>query len=221
MSLLSTLINFAKKCGYVVYKAEPFASYKFPQPEIREVWLTTEEIKAIRDIELKKKNVIDSRDIFMLSYYLGGINITDLLDVDFDSASGILKYERKKTKRIRKANRYVEFEIPKEALEIVDRLKGKDGKIKVSEKQTITKLSGSLKYNLRKLAELTGIDRLIYYSARKSFSQHAYQLGISQSVIDYILGHKLDRGDTKLFNYIYVTHEMATKAIRKVLDNLK
>lgn len=74
---------------------------------------------------------------------------------------------------------------------------------------------------MRKLAALTGIKNLIYYSARKSFSQHAFDLGISESVIDYILGHRVDKGGTSLYAYISVTPEKATAAIRKVLDHLK
>ena len=71
------------------------------------------------------------------------------------------------------------------------------------------------------LAEMVGVKGLIYYSARKSFSQHAFDLGINTGVIDYILGHKLDKVGNTLYNYVYVTPEMATEAIRKVLDNLK
>lgn len=61
------------------------------------------------------------------------------------------------------------------------------------------------------------------YSARKSFSQNAYELGVNTSVIDYILGHKVGSSNTHscLYAYIKVTPEMATEAIRKVLDNLK
>lgn len=40
-------------------------------------------------------------------------------------------------------------------------------------------------------------------------------------VIDYILGHSLGGGGKALYTYIKVTPEMATQAVRKVLDNLK
>lgn len=63
--------------------------------------------------------------------------------------------------------------------------------------------------------------KMFYALCRKSFSQHAYDLGVSESVIDYILGHKVNKGGTSLFSYISVTSEKATKAIRLVLDNLK
>ena len=75
--------------------------------------------------------------------------------------------------------------------------------------------------NMRKLAELTGIPNLIYYSARKSFSQHAFELGVSTSTIDYILGHRVDKDGSSLYNYISVTPQIASEAVRKVLDNLK
>ena len=65
-----------------------------------------------------------------------------------------------------------------------------------------------------------GLKKLIYYAARKSFSQHAFMLGISTSVIDYILGHRVDKTSTSLYNYISVTPELASSALRKVLDQL-
>ena len=74
---------------------------------------------------------------------------------------------------------------------------------------------------LRSIAEKTNIKKIIYYSARKSFAQHACELGVSNGVIDYILGHKLGGGGSTLYYYISVTPAQATAAIRLVLDNLK
>ena len=59
------------------------------------------------------------------------------------------------------------------------------------------------------------------FMARKSFSQHAFDMGISTSIIDFILGHRVDKGGTSLYAYITVTPDMATNAVRQVLDNLK
>jgi intergrase/recombinase len=69
------------------------------------------------------------------------------------------------------------------------------------------------------LRQELGIPNLIFYSARKSFSQHAFELGISTQVIDYILGHSL-RARGVIYHYVSVKPEMATEAIRKVIDNL-
>ena len=74
---------------------------------------------------------------------------------------------------------------------------------------------------MKRIAEDLGLDRLIFYSARKSFAQHALDLGVEQSIIDFILGHKLNRNGTSLYNYIRVTPELATNAVQKVCASLR
>ncbi|MDE6229197.1 MAG: site-specific integrase [Muribaculaceae bacterium] len=215
------LINYAKRCGYVQFRVDPFANYELPNMEVRQSWLTVDEVKRIRDLPLKKWTHTKCRDLFMLSYYLGGINITDLLDINFNEQADVIHYIRKKTKRRPKMNKYVEFEIPDEAKTIIAHYKGPDGRIKVSPNQRKEKLHSFFNAQMRTLSRLTGIKHLIYYAARKSFSQHAFLLGVSTSVIDFVLGHRVDKGSTSLYSYISVTPEMATKAVRQVLDNLK
>lgn len=218
---LMVLISYAKRCGYVQFRVDPFFGYKLPKMEPRQSWISVEEIKRIRDLKTTKANIKKCRDMFMLSYYLGGINITDLIDIDFNEQSDVIHYERKKTVRCQKMNKYVEFRIPDEAKVIIDRYKGKDGKLKISKWERKTKMHYFLEYNMPLLSELTGIKNLIFYSARKSWSQHAFDLGISTSIIDFVLGHRVDKGGTSLYSYISVTPAMATKAVRQVLDNLK
>ncbi|MDD6777919.1 MAG: recombinase, partial [Bacteroidales bacterium] len=188
VAFLMVLLNYAKRCGYVQFRVDPFFGYELPKTERRQSWITVEEVKRIRDIKTTKRNIIKCRDMFMLSYYLGGINIVDLIDIDFNQNSDVIRYERKKTVRCPKINKYVEFEIPDEAKEIINCYKGADGRLRLSKMQKVTTMHYFLDYNMRKLAKLTGIKNLIYYSARKSFSQHAFDLGISTSIIDFILG---------------------------------
>lgn len=218
---LMVLLNYAKRCGYVQFKVDPFFGYSLPAMEPRQSWISVDEVKRIRDIQSKKPNIVKCRDLFMLSYYLGGINVADLIDINFDEHPNVLHYERKKTERCSKLNKFVEFCIPDEAKEIIKRYKGADGRIDLTNFSRKSKLHYFFDRNMPNLAKLTGIKGLIYYSARKSFSQHAFDLGISTSVIDYILGHRVDKGGTSLYSYISVTPKMATEAVRKVLDNLK
>ena len=145
----------------------------------------------------------------------------DLLDINFNEQTDVLHYIRKKTERRPKMNKFVEFRIPDEAKAIINRYKDKDGYLKVTKFQRKSICHDFFDMNMPKLAKATGIKQLIYYSARKSFSQHAFDLGISTSIIDFILGHRVDKGGTSLYSYISVTPEMATNAVRKVLDNLK
>ncbi len=218
---LMVLLNYAKRCGYVQFRVDPFFGYDLPKMEVRQSWLTVDEIKQIRDFKTSKKNLAKCRDLFMLSYYLGGINITDLLDINFKEQTKTLHYVRKKTAHRPKMNKYVEFEIPQEAQEIINRYLDTDGFIGASNMQRRDRMHSFFDHNIPLLSQATGIKQLIYYSARKSFSQHAFDLGISTSIIDYILGHRVDKGGTSLYAYITVTPDMASNAVRKVLDNLK
>lgn len=218
---LMVLLNYAKRCGYVQFRVDPFAGYELPKMEVRQSWISVEDVKKIRDLKSTKPNIRKCRDLFMLSYYLGGINIIDLLKINFNEQTETLHYVRSKTETKPKMNKFVEFRIPDEAKQIIDTWKGPDGYLAVTKFQRKDYLHDFFTMNMRKLAALTGIKNLIYYSARKSFSQHAFDLGISESVIDYILGHRVDKGGTSLYAYISVTPEKATKAVRQVLDNLK
>lgn len=218
---LMALINYAIRCGYVQFRINPFFKYELPPVEVRQVWVSVDDIKRIRDLQITKQNVAMCRDLFMLSYYLGGINMTDLININFKEQTDVIHYVRKKTADRPKLNKFVEFNIPDEAKAIIARYIDKDGRIALSEHQRKDVMHCFLLYNMKKLAQLSGIPYLIYYSARKSFSQHAFELGISTSTIDYILGHRVDKGSSSLYNYITVTPAIASAAVRKVLDNLK
>lgn len=218
---LMVLLNYAKRCGYVQFRVDPFFGYELPRMEVRQAWVSVDEIRRIRNLQSTKKNIVKCRDLFMLSYYLGGINMTDLLDINFNEQTDVIHYVRKKTADRPKLNKYVEFTIPEEAKAIIAKHKGADGRLSVTKYQRKNMMHSFFISNMRKLAELTGIPNLIYYSARKSFSQHAFDLGVSTSTIDYILGHRVDKDGSSLYNYISVTPQIASEAVRKVLDNLK
>lgn len=217
LALLSSTFLYARKCGYTKPDFNPMLGLKLPETYPRDSWLTVEEMRMLRDVELKDKEVRVARDIIMLSYYLGGINIVDLVKINFNDHPDTLRYIRTKTQNRVKLNKYVEFKIPEEAKPIILQYKDKNGFILKHLKTP----NVSIHYYILKLREITGLSKLVYYSARKSFSQHAFNLGISTPVIDYILGHKVEKSGSSIFSYIVVTPSMATEALRKILDNLK
>jgi site-specific recombinase XerD len=217
---LNQLLNFAKRCGYAVPQMDPFSGFELPSPEVRQSWLTVDDVRRIRDAECKRKNVQICRDCFMLSYYLGGINIVDLLSVDFDECRRTIRYERTKTRNKPKLNKYVEFTIPDEAKPIIGKYKGRDGRLFFGDYKNRSRLHNVFDRYMGQLGEIAGVKHLIYYSARKSFAQHAFQLGVSESVVDFILGHRVDKVSTSLYSYISVTPKQASDAVRLVCDNL-
>lgn len=214
--ILSKIINYCQENHYTEFQSSPTKRCMKFKMTVRQNWLTPDQVRLIRDHQYKRKSLMKYRDMFMLTYYLGGINAIDLHNIDFRENIDHIKYVRTKTNRCTKVNPYVEFDVPEEAKVIIRRWMRPDGRVgffgnvysssRVSEK-------------CRKLRNELGIDNLALYSARKSFAQHAFQLGISESVIDYILGHALNSGNkSTIFAYIKVTPAMATAAIRKVLD---
>ena len=230
MLFLSQLTKYAKRCGYVTFKIDPFLGYRLPKTHVRDSWLTVDDIKNFRDYDCSpNKNPgartlarARARDVFMLSFYLGGMNIADMARINFKEQKGVIKYVRKKIQNHERNNKYVEFEIPEEAKEILDRLVDKDGYIVLGKSRSRDKIKHwAINYYLKIIGRSIGIPNLIFYSARKTFAQIAFNLGVNTAVIDYILGHSVNKGGTSLYSYIRVTPEMATKAIRLVLDNIK
>ncbi len=218
---IMVLLNFAERCRYAVPAYNPFIGYDLPPQEVRQSWLTVDEVKQIRDAKCEKHNVEICRDMFMLSYYLGGINMIDLLNVNFNECKRVLHYVRSKTKKKPKMNKFVEFVIPDEAKPIIAKYKAKSGFLDFGNRRNNNRLHDIFVDYMKELAQAAGLSKLIFYSARKSFAQHAFQLGVSESVVDYILGHRVDKVSTALYSYISVTPQQATDAVRLVLDNLK
>lgn len=215
ITLLSRIMKHCMQNGYVDFRVNPVTGCLKYAPSVRQSWLTPDQVRLVRDFEYRYKRSIKFRDLFMLSYYLGGINIVDMVKIDFRGSS--VKYKRTKTERSIKVNPFVEFEIPEEARPIIEKYIKPDGTLhifgKVGYKSTFMSSMGIV------ARDEVGLPQMTFYSARKSFAQHAFQLGISESVIDYILGHSLTAGrKSTIYSYIKVTPAMATEAIRKVID---
>ena len=71
---------------------------------------------------------------------------------------------------------------------------------------------------LRRLAKELGItEKVVYYSARKSFAQYASEIGIPDGIIDYCLGHS-DKSKGVIRYYTKVRQKQADMAIARVID---
>lgn len=220
LTLIQCIINSAKKHKEVTFETEPFEFCNKPEVNSRELDLSVEELKIIRDMEIDKYNVRVVRDIFMLSYYLGGINLVDLLVINFKNTS-IVEFSRKKTVERKKGNNKTSFTIQPEAKVIIDKYMSKNGKLVFGKYNTFGKCYSVISRKMEELAHRAGIERrVVYYSARKSFVQHGYDLGISLEVLEYCVGHSM-KNNRPIFNYLKIMRKHADKAIREILDNLK
>lgn len=76
----------------------PFRQYKVRQEQTEHRVLSLQELQALRDYPLADDWREQYRDLFMLSFYLAGINATDLLHLPIDALhNGRLQYTRAKT----------------------------------------------------------------------------------------------------------------------------
>lgn len=220
-TLLKVIINYAVKMRYVTFDVDPFVTAKVPTAKKRDTHITVEQLKAIRDANITEHNLSVVRDIFMLTYYLAGMNLVDLLDYNF-KRTGEIRYIRKKTRHTKEGENEVCFTIPDEAKPIIARYMDKStGKLIFGRYKNYTSCYNVLARKIKKLAEIAGIRHYFtLYSARKSFVQHGFDLGIPLSTLEYCIGQSM-KDSRPIFNYVTIMQRHADKAIREILDNLK
>lgn len=218
MSVIRNIVRFAtNKRGYFRYNVDPFADYTCSRHSERMVSLSVDELRAFRDYRFPSRHMQFVQAYFMLSFYLCGMNVCDMLNVDL--SKDYVKFKRIKTENRISSESWTIFSIPKEA-----KMLQKSGKLSLcklnpkSGAQTKS-LSHRMQYYLDTMRKLSipSCDRLIYYSARKTFSQISAELGFSDAIIEYCIGDQ--HTITKSIDYYrHVTKSMADSAIRIVLD---
>lgn len=220
MAHLKAIINYAIKYRKVSYEAHPFEFYEKPDCSVRELDISVDEVRLIRDAEVTEKSLCMARDLFMLSYYLGGINLIDLMQINFKGKDTI-EYIREKSKNTKKGDKKISFTIPDEAKPIIKKWMGKNGKLNFGYKLSYDNFRKYVTKEIIRLADRIGIDKhVVYYSARKSFVQHGFELGIPLETLEYCIGQSM-KANRPIFNYVKIMRKHADEAIRKILDNLR
>ena len=116
MSRTRTIINKGIKSHLVKYEEHPFMNYSISSSPVRELDLNLDTLNKIRLAKPKEKRLRVAQDLFLLSFYLGGINLIDLLSIDFQKDK--IEYVRTKSRNTTQGIRTISFSIPKEAKEI-------------------------------------------------------------------------------------------------------
>lgn len=219
LSHIKAVINFAIEEGAVRYDTHPFAKVEIRRSGARETDVSPEAIRAMRDALPDCQSKILARDVFMLSFYTGGMNYKDILAADW--SDDVVIYCREKTKNRGTMRRTVKIPVLPEARKILDRyvqegrwcsgLKYKNSRDEI----------GYIGKRLALLVRDLGLPSyMTFYSARKSFAQFALDIGISDAVTDYLMGHS-GNGRGVISYYSRVTPRMAGIALRKVIDYMQ
>jgi integrase len=213
-------INDAIKNGLLKFEIHPFAYTKLPTPEPKDLDISITEFRRIVNADLSKsKRLTLARDMFLLSFYLGGINFADIVRVDFSTTE--LSYVRQKSGAHKRKDKTTKLSIPDEILPITSKYIGDDGKLNLGYNYTYHNLCSYINSCLKLLAkELNIRNNLTFYSARKTFAQFASEIGIPYPIIEYCLGHSIKTGIT-INSYVKVKPNQADSAIRRVIEYTK
>ena len=201
MSHLKALLNAAVNDGTVEYKVFPFRNYKVPQKAVRDICISKVELQKLREAEFKgvsERRHTVARDLFMLSFYCAGINLTDLMDAQLDGDT--ITFVRKKTATKKRGEKEVSITIQPEARTIIDKYITENGKLDFGEDLGFEK-------------------KLMYYSARKTFVQYGTDLGIPLYILEYAIGQTIkDANKRPIHDYFKIMRSQADMAIRTIIS---
>lgn len=222
MSHLKALLNAAVSEGMVEYKIFPFRQYKMPAKSVRDICISKEEFVKLRDAAfggVSAKRLTVARDLFLLSFYCAGINLTDLVDAML--TGDVLTFVRKKTADKKQGEKEVSITIQPEARAIIDKYASNLGKLDFGYHYSdYGQFRSFVTKSLNRIGELLGFEKkLMFYSARKTFCQFGFELGVPLYVLEYAIGQTIkDANSRPIFNYIKIMRQQADAAIRMIID---
>lgn len=198
----------------------PFRGYKIPKAvstEHRD--LTIDQMSLIAKKEIPEPLMCWARDMYMLSFYLIGMNWRDLAFVK-EIWEGRIFYTRSKGKKV------YSIKVLPEAQAIIDRYPGKKYLLNMMDNYSHYKTATKrINKKLKVIANLCEIPRAIsIYYARHSWSTIASILEISEDIIERSLGHALLRPINEI-TQIYIRKELKPcddaneKVIKAILKN--
>ena len=240
LSSIRALFNFARN----MYNDEdlddikiphyPFAKYKIPrseEPEQRS--LSVEIIRKIRDYKHepsskygRRKGLYRSelaRDVYMLSFYLVGINSKDIFKLD-PIGDGRITYNRAKTERRRSDRAEISIKVETEALRLIEKYKDPTGFRALNfykQYRDDRSFNSAVNKGLKDIGKKIGVNDLEFYSARHSWATIARNdCDISKDDISLSLNHT-DPGRRVTDKYIRKDWTRIDKANEKVLKYLR
>lgn len=199
----------------------PFRKFSIPKEETRKRSLSVEQLRLLRDYpceEYQRKY----RDMFLLMFYLIGINAVDLFSAR-SLRDGRLEYRRAKT------NKLYSIKVEPEAMELIERYKGKNFLLDVAERHRNYKdFLHQMGDGLKRIGTSERVGRggkklvtplfpdLSSYWARHTWATLAAELDIPKETISAALGHEIGSPTTSI--YIRFDQRKVDEANRRVID---
>lgn len=199
----------------------PFAKVKMPKFKRKRKNVGIDEIKLIRDHQPKTEREEIARDVFMMMFYLMGININDLYQLE-PPVAGRINYERSKTDTDNNVNNFVlSIKIEPELQALFDKY-SPDGFLSTIKARynCSYNLMKSVNKGLKIISDKYGFSKVTTNWARHSWASAARnKADINKADVDFCLGHV--NHDYKMADfYIEIDYTIYDKTNRKVLDLL-
>jgi integrase len=213
-------VNEAIKYGLIKCEKHPFAYTKLPSSEPKDYDISIIDfIKIVEANTGNSKRLTLAKDMFLLSFYIGGTNLADIVQIDFSQKE--INYIRQKSGAHKRKDRITRITIQPEARYIIDKYIGKNGRLDLGYNYTYTNMCCYINSCLKLLAkELNIKSNLTFYSARKTFAQFASEIAIPYPIIEYCLGHSIKTNIT-INSYVKVKQSQADAAIKRVIEYTK
>lgn len=199
----------------------PFRRFKIKQEETAKRSLSVEALRTLRDYECEPHQK-KYRDLFLLTFYLLGINPVDLFSLT-EILDGRIEYRRSKTGHL------FSIKVEPEAQEIIDRYRGKKYLLDILDTYRDYKdFAHRMNNNLKSIGtvERKGLGgkkhrkplfpKLSIYWARHTWATIAAELDIPDETISMALGHSFGNRVTNI--YINRNRKKVDEANRKVID---
>jgi integrase len=166
----------------------PFKKYKLKTPaEPEKRSLPIEQVKLIRDCpDLKPGGRAElGRDMFMLSFYLCGINAVDIRNLNTID-NGRVSYNRSKTMNKRADNAFISIKVIPEAAPLLDKYLGK----LQARYATAQNFNKAISEGLKEVAAKVNLSEFDFYAARHTVGNEAYNtLGFTMAQVGEALNH--------------------------------
>jgi len=202
--------------GLYKIKHYPFKKYKVgSSPLTKKRNITIEQVKVIRDCNPKKESRAElARDLFMLSFYLCGMNAVDFYNLKKkDIKDGRIEYNRAKTKGRRRDNAFISIKLIDEAKPLLKKYIEKLPKMY----KYYEGLDAALSSGMIKLRELTEIPEITFYWARHTFANTARNnCRMSKDDVALALNH-IDEGHRTTDIYIAKDWRIVDEVQEKVV----
>lgn len=201
----------------------PFRKFKIKEEKTRKRSLPIEDLVKLRNYPVEEHQE-QYRDMFMLIFYLIGINTIDLFNLkESDIINGRVDYRRRKTGKL------YSVKIEPEATELIEKYRGKEYLLKYLDCYSNYKdCAHRLNENLQEIGDMKREGRggkkvrtplfpeLTTYWARHTWATIAHKAGVPKDTISMALGHEFGCKTTDI--YIDFDMEKVDEANRKVID---